>query len=351
MYYPKLNSLRAIAIALVLIEHFAHAIGSHLSAGYYGVDLFFVLSGFLITNILIKENGKTNLKNWFNFIGRRAMRIFPIYYLTILFLLIFDYQPLKQELLYVATYTYNYAWVYYKLPLSNISHFWSLAVEEQFYLVWPIIILMFLKFKKALLLIMVHIYVICSLQLSFDIFEIVAPYNSVGLFPQANSLALGGIGSLLLKQRQIPKFILYSKGLEYLLYILLIYALTFAGTEKLLICPIISLIFILKITEDSVQFNLFNKILGSSKLMFIGTISYGIYVYHLPLEHYVTTFVFDPYFWQLIPFDKLGSLSVLQYHSWVIKLPLYSILSIGIAHISFNYLEKPILGLKDKYFK
>jgi peptidoglycan/LPS O-acetylase OafA/YrhL len=351
MYYPKLNSLRAIAIALVLIEHFAYALGSNFSAGYYGVDLFFVLSGFLITNILIKENGKTNLKNWFNFIGRRALRIFPIYYLTILLLLIFDYQPLKQELLYVATYTYNYAWEYYKLPLSNISHFWSLAVEEQFYLVWPIIILMFLKFKKGLLLIMVFIYVFCSLQLSLDIFEIIAPYNSLGLFPQANSLALGGIGSLLSKHRQIPKFILYSKGLEYLLYILLIYALTFAGTEKLLICPIISLIFILKITEDSVQFNLFNKILGSSKLMFIGAISYGIYVYHFPLEHYVTTFVFDPYFWQLIPFDKLGSLSVLQYHSWVIKLPLYSILSIGIAHLSFNYLEKPILGLKDKFFK
>ena len=66
MFYPKLNSLRAIAIALFLIEHFAHAIGSNFSAGYYGVDLFFVLSGFLITNILIKENGKTNLKNWFN---------------------------------------------------------------------------------------------------------------------------------------------------------------------------------------------------------------------------------------------------------------------------------------------
>ena len=213
--------------------------------------------------------------------------------------------------------------------------------------IWP----GFVDAMTALLLIMVFIYVVCSLQLSFDIFEIVAPYNSVGLFPQANSLALGGIGSLLLKHKQIPKFILYSKGLEYSLYIFLIYALTFAGTEKLLICPIISLIFILKITEDSVQSNLFNKILGSSKLMFIGTISYGIYVYHLPLEHYLTTFVFDPYFWSLIPFDNLGSLSVLQYHSWVIKLPLYSILSIGIAHMSFNYLEKPILGLKDKYFK
>ena len=223
MYYPKLNSLRAIAIILVLIEHFAYAIGSHFSAGYYGVDLFFVLSGFLITNILLKKNDNTNFKNWVNFIGRRALRIFPIYYLTILVLLIFDYQPLKQELLYVATYTYNYAWVYYKLPLSNISHFWSLAVEEQFYLVWPIIILMFLKFKRGLLLIMVFIYVVCSLQLSFDIFEIVAPYNSVGLFPQANSLALGGIGSLLLKHKQIPKFILYSKGLEYSLYIFLIY--------------------------------------------------------------------------------------------------------------------------------
>ena len=81
-HYKQLDGLRFIAVSLVLVEHFATFLGRHISAGYYGVDLFFVISGFLITNILLRSNESFG-KTYKNFIGRRTLRIFPIYYLTI----------------------------------------------------------------------------------------------------------------------------------------------------------------------------------------------------------------------------------------------------------------------------
>jgi peptidoglycan/LPS O-acetylase OafA/YrhL len=78
-YLVRIDGLRFDAIALVLIQYFAAGIGKHFSARFYGVDLFFVISGFLTTSILIKANDKGFKRNYINFIVRRTLRIFPIY--------------------------------------------------------------------------------------------------------------------------------------------------------------------------------------------------------------------------------------------------------------------------------
>jgi peptidoglycan/LPS O-acetylase OafA/YrhL len=139
-YFDKIDGLRFVAIAFVLIEHFANDIGHRLSAGYYGVDLFFVISGFLITNILLKSKGSFK-QAYTKFLGRRTLRIFPIYYLTIGVLLLLSYDTYKHDALYLLTYTFNYAWVYLDIESNSLSHFWSLAVEEQFYLFWAYVLL------------------------------------------------------------------------------------------------------------------------------------------------------------------------------------------------------------------
>ncbi|MBL7683626.1 MAG: acyltransferase [Flavipsychrobacter sp.] len=87
---PRLDGLRAIAILMVLVSHFAYFIGQYFASGFYGVNLFFVLSGFLITSILIVDSDKPFGKQYIKFIGRRSLRIFPIYYLTILVLVIIN---------------------------------------------------------------------------------------------------------------------------------------------------------------------------------------------------------------------------------------------------------------------
>lgn len=138
-FIPELDGLRAIAVALVLLVHLpagslgvrVDAVRAALLPGNVGVDLFFVLSGFLITRILLVDRGTgVPLRH---FLIRRFLRIFPIYYLTIAVL----WPSLQwQEIVACATYTSNFAFLV-KDTTSPLEHTWSLAVEEHFYLLWP----------------------------------------------------------------------------------------------------------------------------------------------------------------------------------------------------------------------
>lgn len=155
-HVPALDGIRGLAIVLVLIEHLLWSnnhTGSRIfdliecarNSTYVGVNLFFALSGFLITGILVDT---VNLPHYFkNFYGRRCLRIFPLYYgfLLVLFLLT---KPLHFAWsgwqYYYLTYTANLAFLSHNgglyLGRFNINHFWSLQVEEQFYLVWPLVL-------------------------------------------------------------------------------------------------------------------------------------------------------------------------------------------------------------------
>src|SRR5437868_3288074 len=212
-HIKQMDGLRFIAIFLVLLEHFATIVEGHISAGYYGVDLFFAISGFLITGILLKST-KSFGRAYKNFIGRRTLRIFPIYYLTILILYVAGNEYVHGYLIYLLSYTYNYAWIYFKIPVNSITHFWSLCVEEQFYLFWPFIVLGLrnhINILKGLILLLV---LFCAAQLMFDIVPALIPYNEVSLIPRAVSLLIGGYGAILFKQGKVPQFIIKSKVLE-----------------------------------------------------------------------------------------------------------------------------------------
>src|SRR5258706_524064 len=142
-YYSQVDGLRCIAIVAVMLEHFIYIGVSKLYVGFFGVDLFFVLSGFLITEILLNQKGTKPSRVLFkNFYIRRSLRIFPIYYLMCVFFLIAlpGFKPVAScAFLYVL----NWAQFFTTAPVPNhVSHFWSLAIEEQFYLLWPFIIIL-----------------------------------------------------------------------------------------------------------------------------------------------------------------------------------------------------------------
>jgi peptidoglycan/LPS O-acetylase OafA/YrhL len=142
IYVKELDSLRGIAVILVMLVHFGV-----LGIGWVGVQLFFVLSGYLITKGLLIEKQEKRIINYLKiFYWKRSLRIFPTYFVYIfLFVIIciyFDqWDRINKSFIPLITYTINiYAMLSEHVDLNGIGHLWSLAVEEQFYLVWPFII-------------------------------------------------------------------------------------------------------------------------------------------------------------------------------------------------------------------
>ena len=107
-YFPKLDGLRAIAILLVLVHHFGGFLAGFFDAGYYGVDLFFVISGYLITCILLAST-ETFGPAYKTFLGRRTLRIFPVYYLALAAMYVLSIGSTRSNIGYLTTYTWNYA--------------------------------------------------------------------------------------------------------------------------------------------------------------------------------------------------------------------------------------------------
>lgn len=154
-YTPALDGLRAIAVVGVLVSHYGlgsglHAVERLLPWGHLGVQLFFVLSGLLITSILLNCRNELPPSGGVGatlkvFYARRALRIFPAYYATILLFLVSGSSGFSEVLPYHLVYLSNTVSATYSqtgLAHAASAHFWSLSVEEQFYLIWPLVVLL-----------------------------------------------------------------------------------------------------------------------------------------------------------------------------------------------------------------
>lgn len=349
-YFEKIDGLRCLAIGFVLIEHFAPSLGHRITAGYYGVDLFFVISGFLVSSILL--GSKSGFwSSYGKFVGRRTLRIFPIYYLALAILFAVGYQPCRDAILYLATYTYNYAWIRYELPMGMLTHFWSLALEEQFYLFWPPILLSLRSRPKVLMVVVALLVVLCFDQLTNSRFEAVTPYNFVGLFPRAGSLCLGAFGALLHRHHKPFLDALFQNLLlEWMVFATLATSLITTFSLKFVVLGLCSLYLVLKSAHSDFHFGIVNRFLSHRWVLHIGRISYGIYIVHVPIGLYLTDRFVAPW-WYVVDFDAMGRFGFVRDCLWVVLLPVYAALSIVLATLSSRYLEKPILSLKDRWFR
>jgi peptidoglycan/LPS O-acetylase OafA/YrhL len=199
----QLDGLRFFAVLMVMIGHWLQWKWTNpilLKIPFvHGVILFFVLSGFLITRILLSNRDKYNesQKNKFllikNFYFRRFFRIFPIYYLLIFFLFIINFENTRELFPWLISYSSNIYQSINNVNIGNFNHFWSLAVEEQFYLFWPFIIL-FIKPNKTLLTIIIAI--LLALIVRTYLFFYVGKWMATSFFTLSSMHALG-IGALL----------------------------------------------------------------------------------------------------------------------------------------------------------
>ncbi len=349
-YKPRLDGLRCGAIVMVLLGHYLPYYVKTVS-GIYGVDLFFVLSGFLITTILLSERERKFSTSYKKFISRRALRIFPIYYLAVLFFIIIGAEGIKNDWPYLLSYTYNIRagnmrnWEYYLY-----SPYWSLSVEEQFYLVFPFIVLLLNNRRKWLRTVLISCIIISFLQRYFNIFHMstgsyVNPVSNTGV------LVMGAFGALLYKEEKLKEKFFQSLTAEIIMLTMLVFLLWYRKAPLFEIgFPVVNLYLVIKAAAFSYRIRIIDRLLTAKWALFVGRISYGIYIYHIIVLHFLRDYIFTP-LWSTIPFDKLGYLSKLQYNTTIVEFPFVAALTILIAYLSYQYIESPVLRLKDRYFK
>ena len=298
-YRPEIDGLRAIAVGAVILYHAQINIFGHqlFKGGFIGVDIFFVISGYLITSIILKELVTTGSFSFKHFYERRVRRILPIYlfigFVTILLcylilphkLFNFNFSSFVSSLFFVSNYFfYNEALQYSALGNTDIFllHTWSLSVEEQFYLIFPILFLfIFKKFNYKFFFISLFILgLIVSIY-----FSLTKPSFSFYSLPTRFFELL--FGSLVcFYERDIKqRFDRYSKIFCFIGFFLIILSIYFFSHETLhpsyiTLIPLIgvSLIIIFSSNNDYLT-----KVISSRGIVFIGLISYSLYLWHYPI--------------------------------------------------------------------
>lgn len=366
---PILDGIRGLAILLVLFHHLVQSSGIDQGvwfdlqvyrlaySSWLGVDLFFVLSGFLITGILYDAKGS---EGYFRvFYGRRMLRIFPLYFGFLLLAVVFF--PLWLPAESGAALAHNQGW--YWLYLSNfhvalegwqdpihLGHFWSLAVEEQFYLLWPMAV--WSLGRPKLLAVAAGCFFGALVLRIIEPFGI-SPLATYVLLPtRMDSLAAGAFLALLIRDRD------GARGLGNWPWITLVGSLAvivalfltvrklnhYEPTVRTLGYTAIALAFasLIAVALSAPAQGWLRRLLASLPLTWLGRYSYGLYVFHVP----IILFFKDSGF-QAEQFPRL----------WGSSLPgvgvfcaIGALLSIACAVASFHLWETPFLRLK-RYFR
>jgi peptidoglycan/LPS O-acetylase OafA/YrhL len=351
-YIPQFDGLRGLAILSVLIGHsgFLEALphAGMLEYTRFGVDLFFVLSGFLITGILMDSRGAQHYFR--NFYARRALRIWPLYYLVLF--VAFVVAPLFAPSMRPTAvsvwpafvfYVQNIVFAYRTTYPFGLGATWSLAVEEQFYLTWPVLV--FLLKKRTLAIVSVLLVVMSlSLRLSFHFHG--APLGFVHFFTlsRLDSIAFGSLAALWLRSPSCTLVRWRTHAYQFLgvgvagtiLARVLMHRNSSTVGYTFLAFAFTGLLGI-SLASDP-RSSLLGRSLSAGWLRYIGRISYGIYLLHYPLFILWARFI--------------GSLGFYQTHKLAGNLAGFAgqiALATLAASISWRFFEEPILRLKELF--
>jgi peptidoglycan/LPS O-acetylase OafA/YrhL len=362
-HIPALDGVRGFAAATVFLLHYGggaqstflplRLAGKALHLGWAGVSLFFVLSGFLITGIL--WDGFHREHWWRNFYIRRSLRIFPLYYLALLIALVISLtvdaaQKNSHSLLVYAFYLQDIPPLMDSirpLPHALLGHFWSLAVEEQFYFIWPFLLFAFHGKSRR------YALGLCAsgwlLSLAYRIAVVHSHFSVLWavsfLAGRAGELCAGGFlaiavrGSAVQRERFIRKApYAIGAGLAALAVTLILSRSTlpenpWIGTLGL---SAFSLLFT-GVVAACLYRNLIQTFFSNRLLRWLGKISYGIYVYHI---------LFRPQFiWIAVHLAPHASRDMLLIVTAVVAL----VGTAAVSVLSFYAYERFFLGLKDRF--
>jgi len=340
-HVPELDGLRGVAIVSVLIQHQMTPLTS--TGGFLGVDLFFVLSGFLITSLLLAEFGKTGSISWRNFYMRRLLRLGPALAVFLAATLLVAYRTqtiglIRQLKLIAIALLYSTNWrmaFHWDLTPDPTMIAWSLSIEEQFYLVWPLVLFACLALKVrrrsiagglalAVLAILVHRYFL--LESGADLSRLY-----YGTDTRADALLVGCIfGFLHLKNLALRTSIWMKVGGLCAAVALVVLILTVEFKDEFLyrggFTGVAIICGVLIYSAANTPHRILSTALRFTPLVWLGQISYGLYLWH----------------WLV-----LTSTSFYFLGRWESSARLA--LSVGIAATSFYFVEKPFNQLKTRF--
>jgi len=363
IFFPNLDGLRFFSFLVVYLSHifstkydyikqeswYKFVKGRIFYDGDLGVSFFFVLSGFLITYLLIKEKEFTGNVHIPSFYMRRALRIWPLYYFCVFFgfwifpLLKTAFGQIPNETanpVLCSLFLNNFDRVFNGPPdASVLSVLWSVAIEEQFYLLWPILFYIIPPRFYSYIFIIIIIGSVTFRTVYIDRqIELLTP--SV-----ISDMAMGGLGAYLTiankeflkkieKSNRIFNLIPYLVVIIFLLYRQELFSTTFLTIIRRII---ISFFFVWIILEQNFCKNSLFKISRLRTITKLGKYTYGLYCLHTIAILIVISIL-----------QKLG-LNKHSWEIWLLQLPLGMLLSIVISYFSFTYFESFFLKLKDRF--
>ena len=330
-YRPEIDGLRALAVVMVILFHMNDAI---LPAGFIGVDVFFVISGFLISSLIINDLNRKTF-SIANFYSRRLKRILPVFYVMLSVTTLFSYllfRPqdiksfnlaVKNIIVFLGNHHFKNSGDYFSLASSEIPllHTWSLAVEEQFYFIWPFVSILLFKFPyKRLIFILPLIGAVFSF-LGAEYLLVIkhkAAFSYYSLLTRSGELMVGYLTAVLYgppfneKIKSTLPFISYL-GVTFIGLTLLFLnkTSTFPGINALPVCVGTAMI-IYGLQKNTLLY----KILSTDLLVFVGKLSYSLYLWHWPVLAFMRYVHGDytlPFSWLLVFMFITFGLSLLSY--------------------------------------
>jgi peptidoglycan/LPS O-acetylase OafA/YrhL len=297
-YQPALDGLRALAVIAVLVYH-----QSHLGGGFLGVDVFFVLSGFLITSLLLIDHQNTGRVISFGFWRRRARRLYPALLVLLAIAALYAATVAKPQNLEAirngswATllYVQNYWLIDHPRDFASpLNHTWSLSIEEQFYLVWPLVLAALIGLTRRTRWLVTAILALALASAAIMFYRYTTTHTTGSSYAstetRAQELLIGAaLAAVLLRRRIAGSRYLDFAGLVAFAFLVV---LVFTGSNQqgflyrggFLLVAVASAVLITAIVSEN---GLLRTALSWKPLVAIGLISYGLYLYHVPLFGFV----------------------------------------------------------------